>query len=103
LKPVKRQSRGAGFHVHVAEHPADEYDSLEKSGLRVVDRLQKHGILGPDTIVVHAVHIDGREMQLLSETNTWVTHQPRSNMNNAVGIAVRRVDAAYGYTSLPGK
>jgi putative selenium metabolism protein SsnA len=76
-----------GFHVHVAEHPADEYDSLEKSGLRVIDRLKKHGILGPDTIVVHAVHIDGREMQLLSETGTWVTHQPRSNMNNAVGIA----------------
>jgi putative selenium metabolism protein SsnA len=78
---------GTGFHVHVAEHPADEYDSLEKSGLRVVDRLHKHGILGPDTIVVHAVHVDAREMQLLSETNTWVTHQPRSNMNNAVGIA----------------
>jgi putative selenium metabolism protein SsnA len=78
---------GAGFHVHVAEHPADEYDSLEKSGMRVVDRLQKHKLLGPDTIVVHAVHIDGREMQILSETDTWVTHQPRSNMNNAVGIA----------------
>jgi putative selenium metabolism protein SsnA len=78
---------GTGFHVHVAEHPADEYDSLEKSGLRVVDRLHKYGILGPDTIVVHAVHVDAREMQLLSETNTWVTHQPRSNMNNAVGIA----------------
>jgi cytosine/adenosine deaminase-related metal-dependent hydrolase len=26
-------------------------------------------------------------MQLLAETDTWVTHQPRSNMNNAVGIA----------------
>jgi putative selenium metabolism protein SsnA len=78
---------GAGFHVHVAEHPADEYDSLEKSGLRVVDRLHQHGILGPDTIVVHAVHVDAREMQLLAETGTWVTHQPRSNMNNAVGIA----------------
>jgi cytosine/adenosine deaminase-related metal-dependent hydrolase len=78
---------GAGFHVHVAEHPSDEYDSLEKSGMRVIDRLQKHKLLGPDTIVVHAVHIDGREMQILSETDTWVTHQPRSNMNNAVGIA----------------
>jgi len=78
---------GYGFHIHVAEHPADEYDSLQKSGLRVVDRLHKHGILGSDTIVVHAVHIDAREMQLLADTGTWVTHQPRSNMNNAVGIA----------------
>lgn len=76
-----------GFHIHVAEHQADEYDSLAKSGLRVVDRLHRHGILGPRSIAVHAVHVDAREIALLAETGTWVTHQPRSNMNNAVGAA----------------
>ncbi len=75
-----------GFHIHVAEHPSDEYDSLAKSGMRAVDRLQKHGILGPKTIVAHAVHVDTREINILADTGTWVTHQPRSNMNNAVGI-----------------
>ncbi len=76
-----------GFHIHGAEHEVDQYDSLMKSGMRVVDRLHKHGILGPDTIVAHAVHIDARETALLAETGTWVTHQPRSNMNNGVGVA----------------
>jgi cytosine/adenosine deaminase-related metal-dependent hydrolase len=76
-----------GFHIHVAEHSADEYDSIAKTGTRIVDRLQKHQILGRKTIVVHAVHVDVKEIELLAETNTWVTHQPRSNMNNAVGIA----------------
>ncbi len=75
-----------GFHIHVAEHSVDEYDSLAKSGMRVVDRLQKFGILGPKTIVVHAVHVDAREIAILAETDTWVSHQPRSNMNNAVGL-----------------
>ncbi len=78
---------GTGFHLHVAESEADEYDSLAKSGLRVVDRLEKHGLLNPRTIVAHAVHIDGREANLLAEHGVWVTHQPRSNMNNAVGVA----------------
>jgi putative selenium metabolism protein SsnA len=78
---------GAGFHIHVAEHEADEYDSLNKSGLRVVDRLHRAGILGEKTIVAHAVHVDPREMAILHETNAWVTHQPRSNMNNGVGAA----------------
>ena len=78
---------GAGFHIHVAEHEADEYDSLSKANMRVVDRLHNHGILGPHTIAAHCVHIDAREMELLQETGTWVTHQPRSNMNNAVGAA----------------
>ena len=76
-----------GFHIHIAEHPDDEYDSLYRTGQRVVDRLHRHGILGPRTITAHAIHIDAREMELLAETGTWVTHQPRSNMNNGVGAA----------------
>ncbi|NJC98050.1 MAG: hydrolase [Anaerolineales bacterium] len=76
-----------GFHVHTAEHEADEYDSLNKSGLRVIDRLKKHNILGPKTITAHGVHFDAREMQILAETGTWLSHQPRSNMNNGVGVA----------------
>jgi len=76
-----------GFHIHVAEHPVDEYDSLEKCGERVVDRLKRHGILGPRSLAVHAVHVDVREIELLAESQTWITHQPRSNMNNAVGMS----------------
>lgn len=76
-----------GFHVHAAEHPEDQFDSLAKSGMRVVDRLNAHGILGPKTIVAHAVHVDAKEIFTLVESGAWVTHQPRSNMNNAVGMA----------------
>jgi len=76
-----------GFHIHTAEHESDEYDSLSKSGMRVIDRLQKHSILGPKTITAHGVHFDAREMQILADTGTWLSHQPRSNMNNGVGVA----------------
>lgn len=76
-----------GFHIHVAEHESDQYDSMRKSGVRVIDRLNKFGILGPRSIVAHCVHIDHNEAGLLRETGTWVAHQPRSNMNNAVGAA----------------
>ncbi|GAB4498755.1 MAG: putative aminohydrolase SsnA [Anaerolineales bacterium] len=75
------------FHIHVAEHESDEYDSLARSGTRVVDRLYRHNLLNARTIVAHAVHIDAHEAVLLAETGAWVTHQPRSNMNNAVGAA----------------
>jgi putative selenium metabolism protein SsnA len=76
---------GAGFHIHIAEHEADEADSLRRSGKRVVQRLREFGILGDKTIAAHCVHIDDTERELLLQTGTWVTHQPRSNMNNAVG------------------
>jgi putative selenium metabolism protein SsnA len=84
-----RESAGddIGFHIHGAEHEADQEDSLRKSKMRVVPRLKQHGILGPRSILAHAVHVDPEEMDILAETGTWVTHQPRSNMNNGVGAA----------------
>lgn len=78
---------GTGFHIHTAEHESDEYDSLAKSNMRVIDRLLKHNILGPKTITAHGIHFDAREMEILKESETWLTHQPRSNMNNGVGVA----------------
>ncbi len=76
-----------GFHIHVAEHIVDEYDSLHKYGKRTVERLADAGILGPKSIVAHAIHVDAREMEILRDSGAFVTHQPRSNMNNAVGAA----------------
>jgi putative selenium metabolism protein SsnA len=78
---------GVGCHIHVAEGMADVRDSLKKSGLRVVERLNAFGVLGPQTIAAHCVHVDAYEKEILQETGTHVVHNPRSNMNNAVGTA----------------
>ena len=77
---------GFGIHIHVGEHPVDEYDSMDQYGTRVIDRLQRHQLLARDSIIVHGVHIDAEEIRILKEYQCWVTHQPRSNMNNAVGL-----------------
>ncbi|MCS7287213.1 MAG: putative aminohydrolase SsnA [Anaerolineae bacterium] len=77
----------SGFHLHVAEDKADQEDSLRRSGLRVVERLHRFGILGSKTIAAHCVHVNEREIEILKETGTRVVHNPRSNMNNAVGTA----------------
>jgi len=76
-----------GFHIHVAEDKADEADSLRKYNLRVAERLEKRDILGPKTLVAHAIHVDAYEMDAFRATRSKISHQPRSNMNNAVGVA----------------
>jgi putative selenium metabolism protein SsnA len=88
LEASARAAEGlnTGFHIHVAEDKADEDQSLRKYNLRVVERLQTLGILGPRSIAVHCVHLDEYEKDILHESGAWVTHQPRSNMNNAVGL-----------------
>ncbi|MCT8977539.1 putative aminohydrolase SsnA [Clostridium sp. CX1] len=77
----------SGYHIHTAEGIADVYDSLNKYGKRVVQRLMDFNMLGEKTITPHCVHINNLEMEILKETNTNVVHNPESNMGNAVGCA----------------
>ena len=78
---------GVGFHVHVAEDISDELDSTSRYNMRVVDRLEKAGILGPRSIAAHCVRVRSGEIGRLAGTSTNSVHNPRSNMNNAVGRA----------------
>ncbi|MBN1889166.1 MAG: putative aminohydrolase SsnA [Thermoflexales bacterium] len=84
---AEAEQQNAGFHTHLAEDATDEQDSLQKYGERIVPRFKRLGLLGPRTICAHGVHLDEGELYLLSETGAKLTHQPRSNANNAVGVA----------------
>ncbi len=85
---------GVGFHVHTAEDVADVNDCRKKYGMGVVERWAAAGVLGPNTILAHCVHIDDHEIDQLVDTGTFVVHNPESNMNNAVGVTdvVRMVE-----------
>ncbi|MGP8199196.1 MAG: putative aminohydrolase SsnA [Limisphaerales bacterium] len=76
-----------GFHIHVAEAASDQAAARRASGMRVVERLNRFGILGRGSIAAHCVHVNRKELDLLAATETAVVHNPQSNMNNAVGVA----------------
>ncbi len=78
---------GVGYHIHVAEGIEDVEDAIENYGMRTIERLVDRGICGDDSIYIHCVNINEREMELIKETGTNVVHNPESNMNNAVGVA----------------
>ncbi|HIP99929.1 TPA: putative aminohydrolase SsnA [Candidatus Bipolaricaulota bacterium] len=80
-------SLGLPFHIHLAEGKEDVVDSLQKYGLRVTERLEKFGILREGTLLIHGIHLAQAELELLSGRPASVIHNPRSNMNNAVGAA----------------
>jgi len=85
-----------GFHIHVSESKDDGFITQKNYGIRPVQWLNQHGILGSNSIAAHCIHVDETEMELLAQTNTWVTHQPRSNMNNAVGVSPVEIMLAKG-------
>ena len=79
--------RKAGYHVHVAEGPDDEKDSVQKYGKRIAERFNDFGITGEKSIFVHCIHVNKKEREIIKETDTAVVHNPESNMGNAVGSA----------------
>ncbi len=81
------EQHDVGYHIHVAEGVEDHEDSLANYNKRTVERLVDLGICGDKTLYIHCVNVDNNEIDLISQTDTVVVHNPESNMNNAVGVS----------------
>ncbi|MGQ9684752.1 MAG: TRZ/ATZ family hydrolase [Thiobacillaceae bacterium] len=75
------------IHIHVHETHEEIRQGIEQYGVRPLERLRHLGLLGPDFIAVHAVHLLDGEVQLLAEHGCHVAHCPTSNLKLASGIA----------------
>lgn len=74
-------------HVHVHETTEELERSLEEHGARPLERLRGLGLLGPNLLAVHAVHLEEEEIALLAQHGCSVVHCPSSNLKLASGIA----------------
>lgn len=84
---------GLPIQSHLSENPAEiEWvKQLCPDSASYTDAYRRRGLLGPSTIMAHAVWNDEAELQLLKESGTVIAHCPGSNMNLSSGIApVRR-------------
>ncbi len=78
-------SLGKGCHFHLAEDKADQWYQHK---ITSTARMYQFSILGERSLAIHGVRLSESDMDLLSETDTMMVHNPRSNMNNAVGTAI---------------
>jgi cytosine/adenosine deaminase-related metal-dependent hydrolase len=81
---------GVGVHIHAAEDPIDERNTLSWHGYRLLDRFDHHGLLDlPGTIIAHGTHFTDADVARINAHQSTITmaHNPRSNMNNGVGYA----------------
>ncbi|MFW5722892.1 MAG: amidohydrolase [Desulfohalobiaceae bacterium] len=76
---------GLRIQIHLSETAKEVADSLEQHGRRPVQLLDEMGFLGPEVIAVHAIWLDGEEMDLLAERGVKVVHNPTSNMKLCSG------------------
>ncbi|MDK2972176.1 MAG: hypothetical protein PWP23_1931 [Candidatus Sumerlaeota bacterium] len=76
-----------GVHIHVAEDPIDEELCRREHGIALIDRLDRFGMLRPQTVFGHGTHLDADAIARVNKAGLAIGHNTRSNMNNAVGYA----------------
>lgn len=81
------REHGALLHIHAAENAGEVAMVSEQHGMRPVELLDALGVLGPDTLLAHAVDLTDAEIATLARTGTSVAHCPVSNLKLGCGIA----------------
>lgn len=76
-----------GIHIHVHETQHEVNQSLSQYGERPIARLERLGILGPQTLAVHAVALNDADIATLARYNVHMAHCPTANLKLASGIA----------------
>lgn len=84
------------IHTHLHETDEEIRESITTHGMRPLQRLKNLGLLGPNFIAVHAVHLAPGEIELLAEHGCHVAHCPASNLKLASGLAPINVLAHAG-------
>ena len=62
-------------------------NSLERFGRRPTEVAYDCGVLGPDCVAAHCVWLSDREIGLMAETGTHISHNPGSNAKLGNGVA----------------
>ena len=86
LKLISKKLKDNPIHIHVAESEMDEEDSINKYGTDILSRLNKYHLVNEDSLIVHGVHINDDELEIVKNNKAYMVINTTSNMNNAVGI-----------------
>jgi len=89
LERVARLSRehGVMIHTHASENKTEIEIVESETGLRNVVYLDSVGLTSPRVLLAHCIHLDDEEIEILSRTETKVSHCPSSNLKLGSGIA----------------
>ncbi|MDA8411282.1 MAG: putative aminohydrolase SsnA [Treponema sp.] len=79
------RATGRGLHIHLAEDRFDAVDSRYRFALDPVERFDRAGCLGPKTVIGHGLWLTESEVEIMNARGSYLAHNARSNMNNAVG------------------
>jgi 5-methylthioadenosine/S-adenosylhomocysteine deaminase len=89
LEEVKKEANryDVRIHIHVSETQKEVSDVSEAQGKRPFEYLSEIGFLGDEVTAAHAVWLSDREIEIIKNSKTKISHNPSSNMKLSSGIA----------------
>jgi len=86
-EPERSPGRPIVVHVHAAETAAEVAEVRRRHGGTPIEVLDRVGLLGPSTVLAHAVVLEPSDIELVARRRAHVAHCPMSNAKLASGIA----------------
>jgi cytosine/adenosine deaminase-related metal-dependent hydrolase len=89
FKDVARRTRekNTRMTMHLGEVVDDVRYVKENYGTNLTTFARDHDLLGPDMIFAHGIHFEDKELKVLAESKSNISHCPSSNMKLASGFA----------------
>jgi 5-methylthioadenosine/S-adenosylhomocysteine deaminase len=89
LRAVRRVANETGMLVtmHVNESSFDDFHTRRRFGMGTIPLLKETGLLGPDFVAVHCVHMSDEDIALFAGHGVSVAYNAVSNMYLGSGIA----------------
>lgn len=75
------------FLMHAASSQDERDESRRRFGHGSIMELDRLGVLGPNTLLAHAVWLDNDEIGVVADRKTGVSHNPVANAYYASGLA----------------
>lgn len=83
---VLARKYGVKLHTHLCETKDEENQCLDMYGLRPMELMEKCQLLGSDVFYAHGIYFTDKELEILRDTGTSISHCPSSNMRLGSGI-----------------
>lgn len=74
------QEYNTGIHLHLTQNHNEVRDSITRWDKRPPAYLDEHGLLGPNVIAAHSVHLSDFDIRLLAERGVSLIHCPVANL-----------------------
>jgi len=81
---------GVPLKMHLANYLETVHETKERTGYRPVEHLEKLGVLDQNVVLVHMLHVNQKEVEILAKRRTNVVHCPSTALKLNYGMSFAR-------------